>query len=338
MSGFGRREGGVPQVALGMEPTDEPPRPSTFGSVLARIWALSAGVLAVTIGFHGVWVSALVLMAHAALVWPEVAAWAHREGGGRLRGGLAWTTLLAASVAAFLQTALTVPPAPMPANPVAALPTTPQPLAVYRAKILGHAVMEIDRSDFDASLYRKLGSRRVRDANALAPWVALRASLSPRCDTVDLVEVAGDADRTKLRWFVDCSNRQRFYVDEQDAAATRTRFSGVGPNDMVTITMADLPRSENQKVEGFDEGTGIEMCELAMKSILQSSGSYRPSGAARTTLHPQRGRVSIVRRFTAANAMSAQLDSQWDCLIDAGSMEIVELKWLDGGEWRTVSR
>lgn len=71
-----------------------------------------------------------------------------------------------------------------------------------------------------------------------------------------------------------------------------------------------------------------------MRGMLQSSGSYRPAGPARTTLHAQRSRASIVRNFTAANGFKAQLNSQWDCLIDAGDMSFIELKWLDGGQWR----
>lgn len=318
--------------------------PGRWGQVgFAVVWWLWAGLwLAIGLGglLQGDWGAGGLCLLHAATMVPPIMVMAQDRGLRRLRLVLAWLSAMGFLVLVGLGVGGAVPvaaPTPAPAAPVSLAATSDLTLAQYRAKIPDHAVIEIDRS-FYPKLYAALGPVRVADANRLAPWVGLRVALSPRCDQVDLVEMAADATPTQLRWFVDCANKQRFYVDEAEAKATRAKFAGLGAADLVVLAPTDFPRSENQKVALFDEALAVGRCEGAMKALLQASGSYQPAGPSKTILHPQRGRATIVRSFTAKNAFNARLDSQWDCLLDAGDMSIIELKYLDGGQWRVVSR
>ncbi len=281
-----------------------------------------------------------MMAAHAALVWPETLRYAADQGIGRLRGLTAWLTLLGAAIACLVASA-TEPPAGAPraegVGRQVASPAQTLTLGELRAKIPDHAVLEIDRA-FYPKLYAQLGAAAVARANGLNRWVALYAASSARCDRVDLVEVADAATRGKLVWFADCLNRERFYVTEAQALATKARFDGQPDTLAVDLNSASAPLSESAKLAGFDDSSAVARCETAVKSILQAGGSYRAVGAWRTTQHPARGRVTIVQSFTAKNAFNARLDSQWDCLIDAADNSIIELKYLDGGAWQALTR
>jgi len=319
------RRGQTPAPAEAMSP-------SPANAAVSRIWAAALILCALVLLVSGRWLTALFLMAHAALVLPECIERAHHGGWPRVRSGLAWGTLIAAVATGVTGTAMRSGAGAPPATRA-----TPMTLGESRAKIERGAVFDTDRS-FDPKLYAKLGSAKFRQANALNDWVALHAALSPRCDRVTLVEVSDEASRAELKWFADCADGERFDVSEAQARTAMARFQGHPDSTPIAPSTADLPVSQSAKLASFDEIAAVSRCDGAMKSLLQSSGSYRPAGSWTTTRHPARGRVTITRSFRARNAFNAELDSRWECLIDAADSSIIELKYLDGGKWRAVSR
>lgn len=337
---FGRRtaiDGAAPAYST-TQAVSTAPTGRTADSIACRLWAVVAVLGAGAALAQGWWIAAALIAMHAVLVWPECIRYAADQGVGRPRALLAWLTLPAAGIASMVASAAGA----TAEAPAAALMQAPAPaqsitLGQLRAKVPEHAVLDIDRS-FYPKLYAKLGAASVARANGLNTWVALYAASSPSCDRVDIVEVADAATRGKLVWFADCLNHERFYVTEAQALGAKAQFNGQPDTLAVNLHLASLPLSESGKLAAFDQTAAVAQCESTVKSILQAGGSYRASGAWRTTQHPMRGRVTIVRGFTAKNAFNARLDSQWDCLVDAADNSIIELKYLDGGEWRALTR
>lgn len=343
MTVFGRRR------TVPVPKSNEPlklARPPMLTRLFARLWAGLVVFCAIGELSGGHWLGGLCLIAHAALVWPEVGEAAARWGLTHIRLVVAWVlmALFIAPIGLGLRADRDAVPAPVTpllsrSDTVSTLAAPePRALATYRAKIADHAVSEIDRSDYYISVYRKLGPARAHDANTLAPWVALRVAFSSSCDRVDMVEISKDADWAELRWFVDCLNRQRFHVNEADAEATRAKFAGMANTGIVQLLPDDLPGSENAKVSGFDERTGLNLCEASVRNRLQRPDAYRHTGSARIMRHPQRGRVTISRDFTALNGLGQPIRSQWECLLEAGDMRVIEIKWLDAGQWRVAAK
>lgn len=338
MTVFGRRRIVPPSLPVAGVSVS---RPSRWIRVLVRIWAVFVFVVAVGGLLQGAWIGSLALLAHAVLVWPEVGDFAARL-------GVAWVRLVCAGVTLVVFIVLVslgagddeiaVEPEMSRSDVMSKLSPPPSTLGAYRSKIPGHAFSRIDRSDYYISVHRRLGPTRVRDANTLAPWVALRVSFASSCDRVDMVEISQDASQAELRWFVDCLNRQRFYVNEADAKATRVKFADVPDTAVIDLLPEDLPRAENAKVIGFDELAGLRICEASLRSRLQQPDAYRPVGAARTQCHPQRGRVTITRSFITSNGLGQSIHSQWECLLDAGDTRVIEIKWLDAGQWRVAAK
>ncbi len=225
--------------------------------------------------------------------------------------------------------------APEQTAPQEEAPAKPLTLGEYRAKIGEDAVFDAPRSYYP-KLYAKLGGKRYADAMELNDWAALQVVMSPDCDELEVIDISDAAARAKLRWFADCKNGQRFYVSEDEAVALKARLSRTPDSEIVTAAAETAATPESAKLANFDEARAVTECDLLMKGALQSPGSYKSAWSWTATPSPINGRVRIVRSFRARNAFNAELQSEYDCLVDAATNRVIELKFLDRGTWQVV--
>jgi len=208
-------------------------------------------------------------------------------------------------------------------------------LAYYKDNISDGAVFDASPSYYP-KLAAKLGKARFADPYRLTAWPALFAVTSPQCDRLIAIDVSSEATRKALVWFADCENGERFIVTEANAKLTEEKLSNVKDDDPVDISgLEALPQSA--AFANFDEARAAMQCDYVMKNLLQSKSSFSSAWTWEATRHPNNGRVTILRNFTARNAFNAKIDSQYECLVDARDNSILQLKFFDGTEWQTVS-
>lgn len=94
------------------------------------------------------------------------------------------------------------------------------------ARVAGDAVMLMDRESF-GDTYAKLGAGQFQNANDLMHWAAIAAvAHGNRCDRVAMVNVSDRSTRDNIVWFVDCDNKERVFIEQQQAEDAKLRFGG----------------------------------------------------------------------------------------------------------------
>ncbi|USU06579.1 hypothetical protein NF699_07955 [Sphingomonadaceae bacterium OTU29LAMAA1] len=71
--------------------------------------------------------------------------------------------------------------------------------------------------------YRKLGAKRLADANELAPWAG-RSALEGYCREVKSIRLGADATRKQLSWSIKCDDTLGLSISEKGALKTRHRL------------------------------------------------------------------------------------------------------------------
>ncbi len=127
--------------------------------------------------------------------------------------------------------------------------TSPMTLAEIEAKVTEHAILLMDRRSFSKT-YDKLGKAQFANANGLMRWAAVSVAASDRCAKVEDIGVSDQATRMDIKWYVDCSNDQRFMVSQEQAEAAKGRYDPTATPEARTAALkVALPESTNKAAQ-----------------------------------------------------------------------------------------
>lgn len=180
-----------------------------------------------------------------------------------------------------------------------AAPTAKKPEMVdLRAKISPGAAMLIQGEGWDKTI-QKWGGKWIQKINMLMPRVAMYAAKSPDCD---YVEIVGLSDRSAIGqsavFFVDCRNRQRFYVSEADLGS------------------AAAPISKNAKTAGISDDVAITACIEQVKDQLKFPLSFDRHVLSTKVYRSPYGNISVYFTFSAKNALGGSTPQHARCAVD----------------------
>lgn len=141
----------------------------------------------------------------------------------------------------------------------------------------------------------------VKRIQAIREGAAFKAIASGRCDRVELSEISENrSTKANLSAFVDCTNRERFYVSESDLAA-----------NAVATANSDRTLPRAQAISAcVDAARGIATYPSLVDPHTWTGASYSASktmGAARVLLD-----------FDATNAFGVKIPYSAACLFPAG--------------------
>lgn len=193
----------------------------------------------------------------------------------------------------------------------------------------------MDRQNFPR-FYQTLGRARFEEANALAIWAARAAAASESCERVTYVGQSDATTRSRLVWYVDCANDERFTITEDDARAVKGKLDPQATEAEKRLADRPVARPQSARWEGFDEAVAISQCDQIVSTVAINRGSVDFAWRSDTERNPDTGIVTFQRDFDAQNAMGGTISSRYQCEVDAEQGRVTELmvRELDG--WRTV--
>jgi hypothetical protein len=212
-------------------------------------------------------------------------------------------------------------------------------LEELEGRVADHAVIVMRQEDYPA-LFTKLGESAFNRANALAPWAAIEAATNPSCrPTVDLVAVSDQSTPEKIEWFVDCENGERIQVREDQAELTRQLWTD--PNGALAQKARARPETADSpaithEIDAAQEAVIVGSCDRATEAALTSQGSFDPAWSYDLQQDRNNGRAMVKRRFEAKNGFGAEISSEYECVVDARSMDLVSLRVREPSGWKTL--
>lgn len=222
-----------------------------------------------------------------------------------------------------------------------ASPTEPEPtaeasrLADLRDKVDDGAVLPMTADQFPDAR-KKLGQARFGAANELAPWAALAAAESDMCPRVALVGVSDRATRNELRYYVDCSNGERFNVTEPQIAALRAKLDPAA--NETTTAMAEGATAiapVSARWDKFDAAAAITSCDLLTQSTLTDQRSFDSEFRWEESRNAETGIVQFERGFTA-KAYLGTMNSRYRCSVNADTGRVTALSIREAGGWKKL--
>ena len=100
-----------------------------------------------------------------------------------------------------------------------------------------------------------------------------------------------------------------------------------------------LALHKRQLSAAFDDLSESEVatkCDITVQSAMKSQSSFDTAWKWEFKRQTSTGRVSVTRNFEAQNAFGATLSSQYNCVVDAASMQIVSLSIMENGSWQSL--
>lgn len=134
-------------------------------------------------------------------------------------------------LAGILAIALLVPKSDEPESSEAIPPfqyPVPATFDELRAKAGSAWDYQMDPADYPDT-FAELGEAAFDRANDLSRWAAAVAAESADCDHAGSSDVSNTSTRSRLRFFVDCDNGVRIWVDQGEAEAARARWNKRNP-------------------------------------------------------------------------------------------------------------
>lgn len=189
---------------------------------------------------------------------------------------------------------------PAPAQPPkqVAEPAKKPEVVDIRTKIHPDAAAPIQGPSW-AKTIQDWGDDWIRRINAALPRVAEKIARSPACD---YVEVIGISNRSTVRqnaiFYVDCRNRERFYVSEAELGS------------------AAAPASKNAKTAGIIDAVAITACVEQVKDQLKLPLSFDRHVLSTKVYRSPYGNISVDFDFTAKNALGGSIPQHARCAID----------------------
>jgi len=303
-------------------------RPSRSASILGWLWAAPMGLFGLGLLqrghlFGGIMICTSALVA-APLFWDFL-----RKNGFVIPKAVFWII----GVAAFFLAASDMPKADKSEKSQS---TQSQSLAEVKIKIHPSAVSRAKQQHYP-KLYADLGAEAVNRANDLTEWAAVIGAESDKCNRVEIDEISSKSSKTAIEWFVDCENGERFQITEKDATETRDRWQSVDEDGQLNVTETVATVAPNSSaLEDVSEVEVVTRCDRAAKIAMKSQSSFDAAWSWKFMKHPKNGRVTVIRDFEAQNAFGANLSSQYECIVDAKSMELLSLRVREPTGWDVI--
>lgn len=198
------------------------------------------------------------------------------------------------------------------------------------AKVSDEVATPLDRR-MDVESYAKLGARVWAVSNEYRRWAALSAAESDACDSVDAVAVWVRATRDRLSWRVVCRNGERFIVPEAQARSVRAQFD---PRATLAdrkryAAIIETARPISAIWASFSDTTAVVTCERLMKEAAVNRGSFGGSGMWDVRRDEERGMATLVRSYSATNALGGTLSGEYECTLNAVDGSVAGLKSRD---------
>ncbi len=295
-----------------------------LGRAIAWIWAVFAGVGGIGIYTSGETSAGLLCLVSASFAFPPL--WdAIASRGLRIP---TWLRVIGA-IATFSFAGSYLP---SPETEPDALT-----LSEVEAKIGKSAVTEMSRADYGET-FNRIGAEAFDRANELAKWPAVTAALSPRCDTVEIAAISDQATPDQLQWFVDCTNGERFMINETEAVATRDRFDNVDSDEASAVIPSEVSEQDAKSKDfGIEtEAIVVGACDRAVAEALNAKSTFDPAWRYDYQELLTNGRVSVARDFEAENAFGGVVSSRYECLVEVEGMKLISLRVKEPTGWETL--
>ena len=146
-------------------------------------------------------------------------------------------------------------------------------------------------------LHKAWGDAGMKRINELKPKAALAVAAHQSCDRVEVIEISDSRSNPPKEavFFVDCANKERFYVTEAEIASGKS--SG----------------SEREKMESRSAGEYLTECENRIKAQLKNPSSFDRARSDTETRLARTGSMIVRFPFTVQNDFGAKLDSRAEC-------------------------
>lgn len=212
------------------------------------------------------------------------------------------------------------------------------PLERATEKLDPDAIVLMDRANYPRA-YGRLGRVRFDEANDLTRWAALGAAESDQCPKVDTIGLDEQrATRAAIVWYVDCSNRERFVISEEQARATRDRLdpdaSPEARQRAETLAIAE-PRSARWK--DFNEGSAVTTCRNLVRSTMLNQRAFDAAWRWDSERDDDTGIVTIQQDFEGQNGFGGTISSRYHCVVDTNDgirVRALRIREVDG--WRNL--
>ncbi len=219
---------------------------------------------------------------------------------------------------------------------IAAKPEPVDPLAKLDAKLSKDAVLLMDAVNYPKML-AKLGKARFDEANDLTRWAALAAAESEQCPKVETIGVSDKTTRKALHWYVDCSNSERFMIDETQATAMRAKFDpNAAPDDRKTAQQAAIAKPKSARWEKFDQAMAMTACDLLTQNAMLVPRSFDTAWGVDVYKDDDTGIVVIERDYKSENAFSQKINGRYKCTLDGDANAVKGLSIRDVDGWKKL--
>lgn len=147
-------------------------------------------------------------------------------------------------------------------------------------------------------LYRQWGDAAMEKINQLMPKAALHVAKESSCDRVENVDLSDSRSTPsdKIVFFVDCANKNRFFVSESDI------------NSGVSIT------AEQDKE--IDNMAAIKVCDEGIKANLQHPSTFDSHVMDTAVSVNQNGNIIVIRGFSAKNGIGMEIEYRARCTLN----------------------
>ncbi len=215
--------------------------------------------------------------------------------------------------------------------------TSLSPLEQLEAKIADDAILLMDREGF-SSTFDKLGEDQFDRANEFTRWAAVAAAESDQCDDVTLVGVSDHATRRQIQWYVDCANRERFQITQEQAEAARVKYDpAASDEDRTEAAEIAVAEPKSARWKDFNERIALSNCQTLVRSSLLDQGSFDTAWSWDSEKDDKTGLVVIQQDFEAGNAFGGTISSRYDCVVDADNgSQVKELSIREPDGWRKL--
>lgn len=175
-------------------------------------------------------------------------------------------------------------------------------------KIAEYAVRPITKSGYPTT-YKKWGSTKIKHINSLQNQAADKIALSKNCDRLEMIGLSSDRSKppSKIVFFADCLNGERFYINEAEIKASGT------------------VKSKNNKLASITDHDAQRACVDKTKAMLHFPSSFDLKSFSVAINRAKTGNIGVTFDFNAKNGLGNVLPQKARCIIDDQGIHPVEI-------------
>ena len=177
--------------------------------------------------------------------------------------------------------------------------------AAFLEKVDPHALQPYDRKNYPR-IFSRYG-KRIRDVEKFRKLAAKKALESGKCDFVEVAELSDKSPLNNLTYFVDCRNRERIYITENQIKHS-------------------LPvRSEKEKA--WSKTAAIEECKkmVRARAFIPSEVDFHEFTGTAAIETPTTHRLLVQMDFEAKNALGQKIPFTARCIFPPGESGTIEI-------------